>query len=369
MEGEPDGTGVQLIESSARFAVGKALLFFAFINSGPALAQTIPNFAGVFLEVQVERHLQKQTSTRIPRSPLVLEIEQNADVIRLREWQNGSQAIYIYNLNGEPSTNDRPGKHPTRDRITFEGGMLILRSEVEGPGVIGEIQREAWALSPDRQTLTIQPADVDHLDVFPAETYARRTTLQSALETAAKASIANICVTAQHDPVKNKREMIRGLPLGGTVFEQLGWTAKFNAYGAGEFFTNLWLVSRPSGVEYRRKKDLVSKYSGSVTLTVLPAMRKEPHRVASSSPTGRGGWQFTDALLGLRFHLQWVGTENRDLGEIKAKLETYSSAPGIPLEGSYKIEVPADNVPIADSLEVHILSPAGVQLGCIRGHL
>jgi hypothetical protein len=363
------GTGVQVNESTARFAVWKAILLFACISSGPALAQSIPNFAGVYLEVQVEQHVQKQTSTRILRSPLVLEIEQNASAIRLREWQNGSQAIYLYNLNGEPTTNDRPGKPPTRDRITFDIGKLVLRSEVQGPGFIGEIQREAWTLSPDLQTLTVEPAMVDRLDVFPVETYARQPSLQAAMENAAKVSSPNICPAAQSDSARDKRETIAGIPLGATTFEQLGWTAAFQAQVTGDFFTNLRRVSNRSRVQFRRKKELVSKYSGTLTLSVRPTMRREPHRVASSTPEVTGGWRFENALRGLRFHVQWVGPEPRDLGELPAELRTSSAANGTPLEGLFEIRVPADHVPITDTLQVHILSWAGVQLGCVSGHL
>ena len=369
MEVEPDGTSVQLIESSARFAVGKVLLFFALISSGPALAQTIPNYAGVFLEAQVEEHASKQTSTRVPRSPLVLEIEQNANVIRLREWQNGSQAIYVYSLNGDPTTNDRPGKPPTRDRITFADGMLVLRSEVEGPGVIGEIQREAWKLSPDLQTLTIQPARLDRLDLFPVETYTRQATLQSALETAAKVSSPNTCIAGQHAPITDDRGITHGFPLGGTVFEQLGWTAMFQAQVEGGFFANLRRVSNRRPVQFRRKKALVLKYSGTLTLSVRPTLRKEPHRVASSAHERGGEFRFANDLRGLRFRVRWVGAKPRDLGELHATLRTSSAAAEAPLEGMFEIRVPADGVPIIDSLEVHILSWAGAQLGCVSGHL
>ena len=82
-----------------------------------------------------------------------------------------------------------------------------------------------------------------------------------------------------------------------------------------------------------------------------------------------GGWRFTDALRGLRFHLVWAGTELHDLGEVPAELHTYSHAPGFPLEGAYTMTIPADKIPITESLEVHILTAAGVQIGCISGHI
>jgi hypothetical protein len=57
------------------------------------------------------------------------------------------------------------------------------------------------------------------------------------------------------------------------------------------------------------------------------------------------------------------------MGEVPADLETYPVAKGQVLEGRYNMEVPVSDVPITDSLEIHILSPDGTQLGCINGHI
>jgi len=209
-------------------------------------------------------------------------------------------------------------------------------------------------------------------DFFEIETYTRETTLQAALEKATKLSRPNTCVTTSRYPDKHARDISRGVPLGGTVFKQLGWTASFDAHLRGDFFGNLKLVPTRDGVEFRNNRDLVSSFSGSLELIVFPAIRKEPNGVESpTSPLWgmMGGWRFTEALKGLRFHIVWVGSETRDLGEIPAELKSELVSKKAPPENWYQMEVPANGVPIADSMEIHILSPAGNQLGCISRHL
>jgi hypothetical protein len=157
--------------------------------------------------------------------------------------------------------------------------------------------------------------------------------------------------------------------LGSTAFKQLGWTEAFNAGLDGEFFTHLKLMPAPGGVELRKNHVSVSNFSGSLALTVTAAIRKEPHWMGSSSSMVMGGWRFTDALRGLRFRLNWGGSESRDLGEVPAELKSQVLVKNFPPENWYEMEVPAQDVPITDSLEIHILSAAGSQIGCISGHI
>jgi hypothetical protein len=204
---------------------------------------------------------------------------------------------------------------------------------------------------------------------LPTEIYTRQTNLDAALAKAAKTSRMNNCVPSQRYPVKHPRDISHGVPLGGIAFEQLGWTETFDADLRGEFFTNLKILPAPGDVEFRREKELVTKFSGSLSLIVRPAIRKEPHWVGSTSSTVMGGWRFTDALKGLRFHILWAGSDSRDLGDVPAELKSQVWVKSFPPENWYEMEIPAQDVPITDSLEIHILSAAGTQLGCISGHL
>ena len=343
----------------------------------PALtfAQTLPNFSGVFLESQTQGRLVKRAWARTPENPLVLQIEQTPDNLQVTEFLNGSQATFVFNLNGKPSINDWPGEGQSSDRLTFRDGRLVIRSERGTHWAFGALQEESWKLSSDLQTLAIQPTlkgprNMVRPDVFEIETYTREMALQPALEKAAKASRANTCVTAPTHPLKRPRDISRGVELWGTTFKQLGSTESFDAILSGGFFTNLKLIPAPGGVELRRNQELVSRFSGPLTLTVRPTIKREPNGLGSTTfIVMMGEGLFTDALKGLRFHLLWVGSETRDLGEIPAELKSEVLFKNLPAEYWYQMEVSSSDVPITVSLEIHILSPAGNQLGCISGHL
>ena len=74
-------------------------------------------------------------------------------------------------------------------------------------------------------------------------------------------------------------------------------------------------------------------------------------------------------LQTLRVRIKWVGSEFRDLGEVPSNLEQQPQ-PGLRTPVTrYRLEIPAQDVPITDSLEVQILSASGNQLGCISGHI
>jgi hypothetical protein len=160
-----------------------------------------------------------------------------------------------------------------------------------------------------------------------------------------------------------------GIALDGTGLDELGAAYSFGVSLHGDFFADLDLIPKTGPIELRRKGDLVSNFSGPLFLTVNTAISWRPHSMIGMTPNSMGGWRFTDALRGLRVHLLWIGPVTRDMGEVPADLETYPVAKGQVLEGRYNMEVPVSDVPITDSLEIHILSPDGTQLGCINGHI
>ena len=159
------------------------------------------------------------------------------------------------------------------------------------------------------------------------------------------------------------------MPLGGAVIEHLGWDESFDAFLSGEFFNKLRLVPTSGSNEYRRDGVLVSKFSGPLSLTVVPFWIPNPQWMHLDARTLMGGNRFTESLKGLRFHINWVGPETRDLGEVPAELRTHAGAHGLPPDNEYQMEIPAQDVPISDTLEIHILSAAGDHLGCVCGHL
>jgi hypothetical protein len=114
---------------------------------------------------------------------------------------------------------------------------------------------------------------------------------------------------------------------------------------------------------------LVSKFSGPLSLTVVPFWIPNPQWMHLDARTLMGGGQFKDSLKGLRFHMTWVGAETRDLGEVPAEFKTQPRPHGLPSDNGYQMEIPARDVPISDTLQIQILSATGDQLGCVCGHL
>jgi hypothetical protein len=309
-----------------------------------------------------------------PSNPMVLQIRQDADFLRLTEYQNGSRAVSVYKLNGESSANENPGDGKSVSQVKFRNESLLITAKVNGHWAHDEVRVESLQLSPDLQTLTVQPDPEDPVQgrlrwLFGIDSYSRRTSLAAALEEAAKISPLNNCVPEPRYPAKHAYNIRGGVPLGEAVIKYLGWDEAFSAFLSGEFFNKLRLVPTRGSIEYSRNRVLVSKFSGPLNLTVLPFWNANPQWMHLDARTLMGGNRFPDSLKGLRFHITWVGAETRDLGEVPADLKTRPGPHGLPSDSWYEMEIPAQDVPISDTLEIHILSAAGDHLGCLCGHL
>lgn len=355
-------------------------LLSSILCAAPVHAQKVPDFSGVYIETQQQfPSLRTKPSHPMirqnkPSNPMVLQIGQDADLLRLTEYQNGSQAVFVYKLNGEPSTNDSPGEGQSESRVKFRDASLVITAKVNGHWAHDEVRVESLQLSPDLQTLTVQPEPEDPVQgrlrwLFGIDAYSRRTSLAAALEEAAKISPLNNCVPEPPYPAKRARDISHGVPLGEAGFEYLGWDESFSAFLSGEFFNELRLIPTRGGIEYRRNRVLVSKFSGPLNLTVVPFWAPNPQWMHLDARTLMGGSRFTDSLKGLRFHITWVGSDTHDLGEVPADLKTRPGPHGLPSDNWYEMQIPAQDVPISDTLEIHILSAAGDHLGCVCGHL
>ena len=206
---------------------------------------------------------------------MVLQIGQDADLLRLTEYQNGSQAVFVYKLNGEPATNAIPGDGQSESRVKFRGASLVVTAKASDRLGHDEVSVESLQLSPDLQTLTVQPDPEDPVQarlrwLFGIDRYSRRTSLATALEEAANISPMKNCIAWPSHPAKRARDISHGVPLGDAGIEYLGWNESFSAGLSGEFFNKLRLVPTGSGIEYRRNRVLVSKFSGPLNLWTAP---------------------------------------------------------------------------------------------------
>jgi hypothetical protein len=354
----------------------RAFFLTLLLGSGPALAQSVPDFSGVFLRDHVEDRGVATVITEA-ENPLVLDIKQDARTLRVTEIQHGVQATDMYDLRGKPTINVSPDSMRSKDRVKFNQGKLVLKSEWTDPRypVAGPTTEQIWQLSPDLETLTIQPK-IEPLRALPRDfrriaIFTRQPSLQAALEKAQAASGMNKCNAATPPFTRRPPITDRGAVLGYTAFEELVWEVEFDADLGGDFFRDLKRADAPAGAEFRKNGQLIQTYPGSLTLEVSPAVRRHPRYLFSTMQRamGWGDPRLPDWLLTLRFHIKWVGSEFRDLGEIPSELRQEPWPELRVPQQWYRMEVSAQNVPLTDSLEIHILSAAGTQIGCISGHI
>jgi hypothetical protein len=340
-------------------------------------AQGVANFSGVFLRERVE---DRGVTTVITKTedPLILDIKQDAGTIRVIEIQNGVETTDTYNLKGKATVNVGPDGVRSKDRVRFKHGLFVLKSEWGDPlcSGVGPVTEQNWSLSPDMQTLTIQPK-IAPLGALPRgfqriAIFKRQSSLQEALGRARAASGMNNCnampwpFTKGRAPITNK-----GASLGYTGFEELVWEVGFDADLSGDFFKGLTRTAGPSGVEFRKDGQPIDTYVGALSLEVTPYLRSHP-RYLFSTMQRIMGWGYANLpewLLTLRFRAKWAGPEGRDLGDVPSELRQEPWPELSVPQRWYRMEIPAQNVPLTDSLEIHILSASGNQLGCIRGHL
>ncbi len=346
------------------------------LASGLGFAQSIPDFSGVFLRERIEDHGVTTVITET-ENPLILDIKQDADTLRVTEMQHGVQTEDTYDLSGKPTINLGPDGVRSRDVAKFFHGTLILRSKWTDPQYSGApATEETWELSPDLQTLTIQPK-IKARRPWPQDfrrvaIFSRQPSLQAALERARAASGVNKCKTYPQQRWRGRSDLSRRIDFGYTDFEQLVSLEGFQAYLSGNFFSGLKRKETASQAEFRKDGRLVQTYDGSLDLEIIPWIKPHPLYLFLTMVVvmGWGPNRLPESLLNLRFHIKWVGSDTRDLGEVPSKLEQIPwSKDGTISRKVYRIQVPAQGVPITDSLEIHILSAAGTQLGCISGHI
>ncbi len=347
------------------------------LGSGSALAQSIPDFSGVFLRERVEDHGVATVSTEA-QNPLVLDIKQGTDTLRVTEIQHGVQATDTYDLGGKATMNASPDGVRSKDQVKFYNGKLVLKSEWTDPyhARTDLVTEQTWELSSDLQTLTIQPK-IEPRGRLPRDfrriaVFARQASLRVALEKAQAASAMNNCMIAPHPSGWVPRvDLSRGVVFGYTSFEELLWDADFEAHLRGDFFSGLRRAEAFEEAGFRKNGQVIQTYDGSLALEVIPFMKPHPRYLFSTmgAVMGWGDPHLPEWLLNLRFRIEWVGSESRDLGEVPAKLGHQPWPDDSHPRKIYQIAVPARGVPLTDSLEIHILSAAGTQLGCISGRI
>ena len=314
---------------------------------GPLFGQTRVDFSGVFLRTATTVGKKRLES----EPPRILVICQTPDEIFVKAMQNGENAVAHYKLEAKKSD---------KVQAKLKGRSLVLTFNLADSETSVS---EKWVLSPDGQQLTIQgeqgPANV-------SEIYGRKPTLEEA-QAAANLAVKSACKRPFPFPQKTKKDEStyeEGALLGMAFYRQVTHCVLYDAVLSGDFLKNL---ERPvtAGAAFRKEGRAVTEFDGELTLEIEPD---------GSVCSATSDWVSVeprppDAVRDLRFMVRWMGTAQRDLGEVPAELLhepwTETNAP----QDFYRLRIPAEGVPLSDSLEVLVFSSNGEELACIRGHI
>jgi hypothetical protein len=119
----------------------------------------------------------------------------------------------------------------------------------------------------------------------------------------------------------------------------------------------------PGKNEFLKAGRTVSSYPDAVTLEIKPLFFDSNQTVSSCFVA------VPQEFLDLRFEVEWSGKVSRDLGEVTSELLREPWTELRPAEALYTLQIPAEGIPLDDSLEVRIFKKDGTQIGCIAGHL
>lgn len=329
-----------------------------------SFAQVAPDFSGVYLRTSTKIRNQP-----IPATPRILEVHQTADELNLKAAQNYETATARYPLSNQKSD---------KLQVSFRGKSLHVKAAIVRqlgvPGSQGEtmssteVVEEDWDLSEDGRQLTITRkssiADRERVD-----TYTREPSWDAAAE-ASKVATRDGCAPETAPGSKEERlksrKLDKGIALGFTFFRAITKCVIYDAAISGDFFKNLKSTKEQGAERFQKSGQPVDKYSGDILLEVAP------HQIPCFGEAGE--WVHTgnpmpNAVQDLRFMVRWLGTKEKDFGELPSEFfyepwrEFSYPAP------YYRMHVPADDIPITDDLEVVIFASSGEELACLKGHL
>ena len=67
--------------------------------------------------------------------------------------------------------------------------------------------------------------------------------------------------------------------------------------------------------------------------------------------------------------VRWLGDRERDLGEVPSDFRYEPCREMSPPVAFYRMQIPAQDVPLTADLEVLIFAKTGEQLACVKGHI
>ena len=343
------------------------LAIAAVLLATSSLAQTKPDFSGIFL--QTETRIGKEQTK--PSTPRVLDIKQTSDEVVVTATQNGETAAAHYRFDQKSEA----------VQVRLRGDNLVLRGTLrqQWPGLVLGLGlpltelaiEEKWELSRDSQELVIRTKEnIGAVTSAFEARYIREPSL-TASHAAADLAPRNSCETALPiSSLRSQRDKTRkydqGANLGIARLERITRCVSYGAVLSGDFFKDLERIEKSGQAEFRKNGQTVAAYAGNIVLEV------GLHHASCSAAIG--DWVPTastsaDAAQDLHFKVRWLGEPQKDLGEVQAEFLVEPWREQMVPDAFYRMQIPAQDVPLADDLEVLIFSKSGEQLACIKGHI
>jgi hypothetical protein len=356
--------------------VGLVVLLLA----GVSLAQTAPDFSGVFL--RTETRSKKYPSK--PATPRVLDIKQTANEIVVSATQNRETAVIHYSL-VEKKKDAPQARLKGRNliisatyvwRVPLSGPESIADQKLAGYGLSGSTvavlsvprtEKQIWELSGDGQELTIRHKTNGSDPV--TEVYRRESSIDSAIAAASgttRRDCTSIVRSRERKEATNPiRKYENGVPLGIAFTGGVTRCASYDAVLSGNVFTDLKRITDTAGAHFSRADQPIRMYDGDVVLEVSA----HPYACAQPGTWVPAGTPPPDMSLRLRFSLRWMGEVEKDLGELKSEFLYQPWRESADPEAFYRMHIPAKDIPLVDELEITISAETGDQLACIKGHI
>lgn len=357
-------------------------LFVALLlcASSTSFAQNAADFSGAYLRNNSPSDLhsspgksttqqialaQEMLKTLDEGSPLVLAVTRTTDGVKITEIQNGVRsANQYYFRTGKSSKTHAAGIHEvSRARIKKDTLTIDYAMEEAMPwgATITEQVHERWNLSPDSRTLTL------HSTRNGTQTFTRQASLESALARADQVSLMNRCVCLRLPPGSQlPAEYKGGAALGFTVYRQLNRCIILDAGISGDLFKGLQRADSANGTKFLKSGRAIAIFPDDVFLEIS---FRANSCLESWDSLGFGDAPLPAEMFSLRFQVKWEGSSTRELGELPSELLSEPWPEQREPEHFYRIQLTAKGVPLTDNLEVRILTSAGRQIGCIRGHI
>jgi hypothetical protein len=291
-----------------------------------------------------------------------LDVQQSRDEIIIKALRNGETAIARF-----------PFKYKNSDqtRARWKGRVLLLEANNSiGGGHFDAMPVQKWELSANGQELIIHD---NRVTGTIGSAYSEVYTPQPSLEAAQRIAIMSdgqICnQSLQQWFSKNTRmesDFKHGAELGVASFQQVTRCVLYDAVLSSDFFKNLERKKSSTKPEFRKADHIVTSFSGDLTLEI------SPHQASCSGSLDQfvsQGPQHPKPVTNLRFMVRWIGTQEKDIGEVNAEFLHQAWREQWPTDSFYRMRIPAEGILLTDDLEVVIFSGDGEKLACVKGHL